>query len=136
MFICHNDRYCDESTTFASVAAFTRYCQAVFNESPTLTASNGGDEYVDETGAVVLEYEPLGTLGEVFVASAMLAGDYREDDLRTTWSETMHEVSVDQLSSAIELADMYAHRAARADLPVEQRLAAAKAAAIVLEALR
>lgn len=136
VYVCTSDRYCDEATTFASVEAFARYCEAVFNERPTLTARNGGDEYVDELGSLVLHYEPLGTLGEAFVAAAMLCGEYDADDLRTTWSETMRSVASGCDGDAVELADLYAHRATREDLPVEQRLSSARAAALVLEAIR
>lgn len=54
MYECTNDRYCATTEMFESVEEFADMCRACFGEAPALRARNGGAEYIDKSGAVVL----------------------------------------------------------------------------------
>lgn len=53
-YACTSDRYCATPDTFDTVDEFVAMCRACFGEAPDLRARNGGAEYVDSSGAVVL----------------------------------------------------------------------------------
>jgi|APGre2960657404_1045060.scaffolds.fasta_scaffold291367_1 hypothetical protein len=62
MFTCTNDSYCPTADTFESVEDFQAMCEAVFGRRVVLTPRNGGDEWLDESGAVVLQRVNLAVL--------------------------------------------------------------------------
>jgi len=53
-YTCTSDLYCATPDTFDTVDEFVAMCRACFGEAPNLRPRNGGAEYVDSSGAVVL----------------------------------------------------------------------------------
>lgn len=51
---CECDTYCPTPDDFASVDAFRAMCADVFGTAPALTPRNGGDEWIDPQGRIVL----------------------------------------------------------------------------------
>lgn len=54
MYCCTNDRYCSNPDCFGEVEEFLGMCAEVFGSVPVLAPRNGGSEWVDEHGEVVL----------------------------------------------------------------------------------
>jgi hypothetical protein len=83
MFICTNDRYTPTEDSFNSVDAFMDMCRACFGEAPELTARNGGNEYTDSTGAVVLrrvfDMSPYTSGGAQLRAESIRFEDYANE---------------------------------------------------------
>jgi hypothetical protein len=66
-FTCISDRFTPTRETFETVEDFQAMCRSAFGEEAKLESVNGGDQWIDESGATVLFREAEVTTREAFV---------------------------------------------------------------------